>query len=442
MRYAPCSISARYGAVALASAPFIQEGIDFCRAQGAIFGALFEGGGGAAHFGGAEVQAEGGGALADGVATGEAGTEINLAFQAEVCRVEDFVGAGVVKNGPRVDARAVCERAARRDRRVEWDGQVQALGYIPIEAGQVAKIIACQQVGMVDVELRDDAAQRGDAVALTDAQHGDIQAVRARLQRGDGVGDGAAGIVVAVKFDTHAWIAFGAQAHQPFHLARRGNAHRVRQTDTLRARLHSRIENGQQIDKVAAKGVLGGETHVASGRAHTADERNGGGANLLDPAPVTVGAQFGRGAVEQVEAGDGQVQRRLYIGLHAAHVRHNRGAQAQTAQRAHKRGCGRRDDGRRHLDSAYAKGVQQAHNFQPLLQTEEGALELLALAQRRIENGQRSGKAHNTLPLSAGGVGATASSRNARSSTSMACRYSLSTMCSCGVWSRRESPGP
>src|SRR5579885_2110830 len=342
MRYTPCSISARYGAVALALRPFIQEGIDFCRAQGAVFGPLFEGGGGAAHLCGAEVQAEGGGALTDGVATGETGAEINLAFEAEVCRVENFVGAGVVENGPRVNACAVGKRAARGDRRVKRDGQAQAIGNVPVEPGQVAKIVVGQQFGMVDVELRDDTAQRGDAVALANPQHGDIQAVRARLQSRDGVGDGAAVIFVAVKFNAHAWIAFGAQAHQPFHLTRRGNAHRVRQANTLRARLHSRVEDGQQVNEVATKGVFGGETHVASGGAHTANKRDGGGANLLDPAPVTVGAQFGRGAVEQVEAGDGQVQRRLYIGLHAAHVRHNRGAQAQPAQRAHKRGCGRR----------------------------------------------------------------------------------------------------
>src|SRR5579885_3751509 len=147
--------------VALALAPFIQESVDFCRAQRAVFGALLEGGGGAAHLRGAKVQAEGGGALADGMATGEARAEINLAFEAEVCRVEDFVGAGVVKNGPRVNACAVGKRAARGDRRVKRDGQAQAIGNVPVEPGQVAKIVVGQQFGMVDVELRDDTAQRG-----------------------------------------------------------------------------------------------------------------------------------------------------------------------------------------------------------------------------------------------------------------------------------------
>ena len=64
-----------------------------------MFGSFSKGGGGLANFVATELQAEGGGALAYGVATGEARAEVNLALKAEVWRLVETEIAAHVQQG-------------------------------------------------------------------------------------------------------------------------------------------------------------------------------------------------------------------------------------------------------------------------------------------------------------------------------------------------------
>src|SRR5260370_7119058 len=99
-------------------------------------------------------------------------------------------------------------------------------------------------------------------------------AVRPGLQRGNGIGEGTSKIIVTVKLDTHLWIAFSAETHELFNLARCGNTNRIWQTDALNACLDDGIKDGQQIHQVAAKCILPGKTHLAPDRTTAPVHRN------------------------------------------------------------------------------------------------------------------------------------------------------------------------
>src|SRR5438552_6588276 len=114
----------------------------------------------------------------------------------------------------------------RGDRRVEWNRQIEAIRHKAIERGHLGEIILRRQFRVVKIEMRDQPAERGDTIALPNAHHCDVEAVRARLQRCGGIRDGTSKVIVTMKLDTDMWIAFSVEAHQLFNLVRRGNTNR------------------------------------------------------------------------------------------------------------------------------------------------------------------------------------------------------------------------
>src|SRR5579884_64823 len=183
--------------------------------------------------------------MADGMATGDGRTDNDLAHQAKIARIKHLISAWIPQYGAGMHTRLVRKCARGGDGYIKRNGKLEALRDIVVKRGQLRKIIVCQQLGIVNVELRNQAAERGDAVALADAQYGDIEAVRASFEGRDGIGEGAAGVVVAVKFDTDVWVAFRAEAHELLHLARASNADGIGQADTLHAGIDDGIKNGQ-----------------------------------------------------------------------------------------------------------------------------------------------------------------------------------------------------
>src|SRR6266700_3487812 len=272
------------------------------------------------------------------------------------------------------------------DRRVERNGQIEAIRHKVIERGHLGEIILHRQFRVVKIEMRDQPTERGDTIALSNAHHCDVEAVRARLQRRGNIRDGTSEVIMTMKLDTDMWIAFSAEAPQLFTLARRGNTNRIRQADALHTCLDNRIKNGQQINQVATKGILGGEAHVASSRLDAMDERHGIGDNTINVTAMTEGTQRRRCPVKEIQSENRCIQRGLYISTNTTHMRHDVRAQAEFTQGIRGLSRLRRNNRRGNLYECHADCIQQARYRQSLFKGKKGPGKLLAFAQRRIKN--------------------------------------------------------
>src|SRR5216683_970704 len=130
--------------------PASQEGIYLIQAQGSSFGSGFECCGQQADFIGAQMHAQLGCALTDGVTPGVARADVEATVQAEVVGIERFVGTRVAQNGPGVDTGSMGEGTGRGDRHVERDVDLQTIRYVVVERGELAKIVALKQFGIMD----------------------------------------------------------------------------------------------------------------------------------------------------------------------------------------------------------------------------------------------------------------------------------------------------
>ncbi len=141
----------------------------------------------------------------------------------------------------------------------------------------------------MNIELRDQPAERGNTIALSDTQYADIKAVCPGLQGGVGIGDGTSCVIVAMKLDTHLWIAFGAETHQLFNLPGCSDTNGIRQANALDTCIDDSVEDGQQIHEVTAECILRGETHIAPGSPDAPDQWGSFCEYLVDAPAVTEG---------------------------------------------------------------------------------------------------------------------------------------------------------
>ena len=175
-----------------------------------------------------------------------------------------------------------------------------------------------------------EAAERGDAVALADAQDRRVDVGGAGLERAVGVGDGAAGVVVEVRLDVAADDA-AQRAHQLVDLARPRAAHGVGDADPVHADLVDGRVDGQQVDQVRAERVLAREAHLDAARLDELDDLNGRVLDVRHVLAVAVLAQVRRGADDHVDAVDARLDRHPRVVHVAADVRQDLGLEAQLA---------------------------------------------------------------------------------------------------------------
>src|SRR5713101_3605082 len=123
-----------------------------------------------------------------------------------------------------MDTRPVRQCARSGDRCIKRVGKVEAIRHKVIEWSQLSEVIPCEKSRVMNIKLRDQAAQRGYTITLADTHHRDIKTVRASLQRRDGISDGAPGVIMPVKLNANAWIAFNTKTDELFNLARCGDA--------------------------------------------------------------------------------------------------------------------------------------------------------------------------------------------------------------------------
>src|SRR5713101_3134259 len=150
-------------------------------------------------------------------------------------------GLSAVPNG------IVRKRPWCSDWHIKGNWKIEALRHKAIELDQLREIVRLQQFWVMNIELRDQAAKRGDAIAFAYTHDGNVEAVCTTFQRRDSISDGTSGIIVPVELNTNLWIAFSAETDKLLNLTGCGNTNGIRQTNALHSCIDDGIKDGQQV---------------------------------------------------------------------------------------------------------------------------------------------------------------------------------------------------
>ena len=249
--------------------------------------------------------------------------------------------------------------------------------------------------GVLDVEPGNDALQRGDAVALADPEHGDVEMGRPGGAGGKRVGDGAAGIVVTVEFDRAAGLG-GDPLDGRVDLQRHGAAGGIGEPEAIEeAGRGERPKDRQQVTDRAAEGVLGREAQLHRRRAVPDLSGDGQRAadDLVDRQQVAGRAQDRRRSHHDADRPDAAAERDAGILGVTADMGDDPALEAEAGDR---RAIGERpraDRGRGQLDIFDADRREQPRDLDLVGGREVAAGELFALAQRGVDD-SKLGKGH------------------------------------------------
>jgi len=212
----------------------------------------------------------------DGVPAGQTRGEVDVAGHAEVGRVDDFVGAGVVEDGLGVDTSLVSEGTETGDVVVEGDVDLDGLGDEVLDVLDLLQLVLALDVLRVgNHHAGHQTTERGDTVALADTENGGIDVGSTGLEGTVGIGDGAASVVVEVSLNVTADNA-AEHTDELVDLARGGTADSVGNTDTLDTDLVDGGVDGQEVNQVGTERVLAGETNLNALGLDKLDNFNGG----------------------------------------------------------------------------------------------------------------------------------------------------------------------
>lgn len=133
----------------------------------------------------------------DGVPAGQPRCEVDVSGEPKVGGIDDLIGARVREDGLSVDAGLVGEGAEPGDVVVEGDVDLDGLRDEILQVSELVQFVLAHDVVAVgDNHAGHQTAERGDAVPLSDAQHGGVDVGRPGLERTVGVRDGAPSVVV------------------------------------------------------------------------------------------------------------------------------------------------------------------------------------------------------------------------------------------------------
>src|SRR5438105_11094268 len=144
----------------------------------------------------------------------------------------------------------------------------------------------------MNIELSDQATERSDTVAFANTHDGNIEPIRTTFQRRDSISDSTSGIIVPVELNTNLWITPSAETDKLLNLSRCGNTNGIGQTNALHSCLNDCVKDRQQVNQVAAKGILSGKAHVAPSRSDESNQRYSVGEKLVDAAAMAVGTEL------------------------------------------------------------------------------------------------------------------------------------------------------
>src|SRR2546430_6877075 len=260
-------------------------------------------------------------AVVDRVPAGQPMGDVDRPRQAKVGRVEYLVGVGVEVDGLCVHAGLVVESVLAGHevvvRNLDPDERRDELVELP-ELRQV--VLLADGSGIVRVHARDEAAQRGNAVPLPDAEDARVDVRRAALEDRIAVRDRAAGVVVAVKLDIAAHVM--AQLHsQRVALPRRRDSDGVGDADAVHAHPIDGCIDLQEITLSRAEAVLAREADLLAVVADEGDHLASVLDDLVDALPVAELAEERRRPEEDVDAVDAGLDRAARVVHMTAHVR-------------------------------------------------------------------------------------------------------------------------
>src|SRR6266567_2450595 len=193
------------------------------------------------------------------------------------------------------------------DWHIKGNWKIEALRHKAIELDQLREIVRLQQFWVMNIELRDQAAKRGDAIAFTYTHDGNVEAVCTTLQRRDSISDGTSGIIMSVEL----------------------NANGIRQANALHSCIDDGIKDGQQVNQVAAKCIFSRKAHIASCGSDESNQGHSITKHLIDTAAMTECAQLCRCSIKEIQTENRRIQCSLYISLNTTHMCDNARAQAK-----------------------------------------------------------------------------------------------------------------
>jgi hypothetical protein len=300
------------------------------------------------------------------------------------------VEAGLVGEGRRADVR-----------RLRVERPVEHLGDVVAHRGQALEPAGGQAVeAELELQVRDDGRQVGVARALAEAVEGALHLAHAGEHGGHGVGDGTARVVMAV--DAERGVAADVTVHRGDDLAdlvRQAAAVRVAQHEVRRPTDDGGFQRPQRdlgVVLVAVEEVLEVDHHPPAGAAEeahrVADHRLALVERGLQRLEHVVVPALGDDA-HRLGAGVEQVaQRRVVVDLA---LRPPGGAERDERRRLEAQLLGRAGEeldvlrvgaGPAALDVVDAEVVQLLGDAQLVLDRGRHALDLHAVAQRRVED--------------------------------------------------------
>src|SRR5437870_10736302 len=102
-----------------------------------------------------------------GMSTCETRSKIDVTWQPKIGWIKHLIGAGIMQDRFGVDTGPVGECSWSRDRHIKRNSEIKIACHQLVERGQLPQIVACQQVGIIDIQLGHQSTQRGNAVALS-----------------------------------------------------------------------------------------------------------------------------------------------------------------------------------------------------------------------------------------------------------------------------------
>src|SRR5207245_9252643 len=257
-----------------------------------------------------------------------------------------------------------------------------------VERRQDVEPVVRDQVGPDAEQAGDHAAQWHDAVALADPEHRGVDVGGAGLEGGEGVGDGATGVVVGVELDI-AVDRLADHRDQLEDLVGGGDANRVGKPDSLRVQSVDRLVDAQQVARFRAEGILAAESHLQPLGLDVPHHLGAGFDDLIDGLPMRKGAHGGRGAEQDVDSVRAGVDGNACVIQVAADVGQHLGPQRQGGDDSQVRfGLGGRA-GRSQLQVLDAKLIEHLSDRNLLRGGEVGRDELFAFPKRRLDDLER-----------------------------------------------------
>ena len=208
----------------------------------------------------------------------------------------------------------------------------------------------------------------------------------ARFQRAEGVGDRAAGVVVAVELDVAVDLP-PQPPHQVIDLAGTRDAHRVRHTHPVHADLVHRAVGTDQVVQIAAERVLRAEPDLDIVRPDVLDHLDRRLDHLFHALAVGVLPQVAGRAEHDVDPVDAGFERQPRVVQVATGVRQYLGPEPEAGHPFAVVPAAATRGRRGQLEVLDPERVQQARDLHLLVAVEEGVGELLTLAQGRLDDG-------------------------------------------------------